>query len=239
MPQEFPNLTHGDGHLITDSFYAPVSAEETPMYLHTLQSVLQTAGLEMTIKEQDPDLSSTLLALKQRFMIGFSNGCPWPEQAISEYLHDQKIHPENLTQLAKQIIDSARFDGKHNMLFQNMLQYASEPLKKDLLSYHPWEKIKGQEDRNLPKDITDPEGKGAYGLAFGPPYFESLIPLYKFIDSATQPEVHEARYYAVTDFFQKKLGKVESINALVEQTQAFLKEPQKYVEPYVVSHQKV
>lgn len=234
MPKEFPSRIHGDGRLIVDpSFYASISKDETPQYLKALTDVIGKAKIAMTIDSQDPQLPSTLLALKQRFMIGFSNGCPWPEKAISEYLLDQKTPPTTLEQLTTQIKESALFDAKHSFLFQILLQYASIPLKDELLSYHPWQQLNEQENHNLPQDITDPHGKGAYGLAYDPPYFEVLIPLYKYIDDDKNVGNHQARYFAVTDFLEGVVNNAKSIEELVKQTKGFLINPETYIEPYL------
>jgi len=234
MPKEFPNRIYGDGRLtIKPSFYNPVSRKEYPHYLKALTDIMGKANIVITIDSQDPLLPNTLLSLKQRFMIGFSNGCPWPEKVISEYLMEQTTPPTTLEELATQIEKSARSDGKHSFFFQILLQHASKPLKRELKSYHPWQQLKGQEDHNLPQEITDPNGKGAYGLACDPPYFDVLIPLYKYIDDDNNVETHQIRYCAVTDFLETIANKVKSINELVLQTKEFLTNPQEYLQSFL------
>jgi len=234
MFKEFPNRIHGDGRLIIDeSFYSPVSRKETPQYIRTLTDIMSRAKITMPLNPQDPQLASTLLALKQRFMIAFSGGCPWPEKAVSEYLLAQKTQPATLVELTTQIRESARSDGKHSFLFQSLLQNASKPLRDELLNYHPWQPLEKQENRHLPHNITDSDGKGAYGLAYDPPYFDVLIPLYKYIDDNKNKGTHEARYFAVTDFLEKAASGAQSIEDLIGQTKGFLTNPQAYLEQYL------
>lgn len=154
-------------------------------------------------------------------MIGFSNGCPWIEKAITENLLAQKTRPTTLRKL-KKIVKSEYFDGKHSFLFQNLVQVASKSLKKKLLGYHRWKKIKKQENRNLPKEMTDPRGKGAYGLAHGPLYFEIFIPLYTFIDKGKNIVDRQTRYVEVLEFFDKVGSKVTSIVMLEKEMKIFL-----------------
>lgn len=234
MPKEFPNRIHGDGRLIIKpSFFSPVSQRESPQYLKKLTDIMRRANIVITIDSQDPLLPDTLLSLKQRFMIGFSNGCPWPEKVISEYLMEQTTPPTTLKELATQIEKSARSDGKHSFLFQILLQHASKPLKRELKSYHPWQQLKEQEDHNLPQEITDPDGKGAYGLAYDSPYFDVMIPLYKYIDDDKNVETHQIRYCAVTEFLETVANKAKSVEELVSQTKEFLANPQKYLQPFL------
>jgi hypothetical protein len=239
MPKEFLGRIHGDGRLtVDDSFYSPISEDETPQYLKVLTNILDKAKITMTINPQDLKLPRTLLALKQRFIIGFSNGCPWPEKAISKYLLKQTAPPTTLEELTTLIKDSALFDGKHSFLFQSLLESASKPLKDALLSYHPWRQLEGQEDHNLPQDITNPHGKGAFGLAYDPPFFEVLIPLYRYIDDDENIGTHQARYFAVTDFFEKVANKTLTIEEFIEQTKGFLSHPDKYLRPHLINHKQ-
>ncbi|OGK63015.1 hypothetical protein A2334_01480 [Candidatus Roizmanbacteria bacterium RIFOXYB2_FULL_38_10] len=230
MPKEFPGRIHGDGRVIMDdSFYSPVTKKQKPFYIKTLQKILSNAHIEVPIDNQNPILPDTLLALKQRFMIGFSNGCPWPEKAISEYLLEQATKPQTLEDLTTQIKESAHGDGKHSFLFQGLLRHASPELRNELLSYHPWQRLERQEDHNLPQDITDDSGKGAYGLAYNPPYFDVLIPLYKYIDDDTKGDTKQDRFFAVLNFFEKGAAKAQTITDLVNQAGAFLSNPQAYL----------
>lgn len=234
MSKEFPNRIHGDGRLIMDmSFYSPLNKKESIHYSNTLKSIIKKTNISFEIDQADPRLPDTLLALKQRFMIGFSNGCPWPEKVISRYLSNQEKPPSNLDDLTTLIKESGHADGKHSFLFQDLLVNSSQPLKNELLNYYPWQKIDAQENRNLPKDITSPDGKGGYGLAFDPPYFEVLVPLYKYIDDKKNPGTQEARYFAVSDFFEHVAGKTESIRKLIAETNKFLSNSQSYVSPYM------
>lgn len=180
----------------------------------------------------DQALPHTLLTLKQRFKIGFSNGCPWPEKAIAEHLESQISAISSLEQLEEGIRESGLSDGKHSMLFQNLLQFASKPLKKELLSYHPWEALEKQENQHLPDEVTDPKGKGGYGIAYDPPFFDVLKPLYRFIDEEKDRNVHNARHLAVVEFFEKTASKVKTIDELVKQTNKFLAQP-KYVKQFL------
>lgn len=126
--------------------------------------------------------------------------------------------------MAELLRQSAIPDGNHSMLFQLLLEHTSDSLKKELLSYHsPWERISDQEDWNLPEDITNPEGRGAYGLAFDPPYFESIIPLMKYIKESADPNSKfEDRFWKVMEFFEKKVSKVITIGELIEATKNFI-----------------
>ena len=233
MPVEFPNRIHGDGRLIINpSFNAPLRKNESQQYLNALTHILGEAAISLTINPADPQLPSTLLALKQRFMIGFSNGCPWPEKVIKNHLLKQEKPPTSLNELAQEITKSGLADGRNNMLYQILLQNGSDSLKDELLSYHPWSHIEGQEDRNLPKDITDENGRGGYSLAYDPPYFDALIPLYKYIDNGAEG-THDARYFAVMEFFEKTAGKMKSIQELVKKTEGFLSNPSAYLKPFL------
>lgn len=223
MPKEYPGRIHGDGHLIVnESFYKPLTREEISQYFAILVSIMCKARIQIAIHTHDPEVQKTLLALKQRFIIGFSNGCPWIEKAIIENLLEQKTPPTTLRKLRNKIVKSEYFDGKHSFLFQNLVEVASEPLKKKLLGYHLWKKIDKQEDRNLPKEMTELKGKGAYGLAHDPLYFGVLIPLYEFIDLGENLESRQARYVKVLEFFEGVGSKVTSITALKRETKMFL-----------------
>jgi len=238
MSKEFSKRIHGDGHLIMNSsFYSPINKKETPHYLNALTIILNKSEIFMPIEQKDPKLPDVLLALKQRFMIAFSNGCPWPEKAISEYLSSQQKLPTSLDELTTQINESGRVDGKRSFLFQSLINYSSESLKKELLSYHPWNPLEKQENHNLPEDITEPNGKGAYGLANDSPFFEVIVPLYKYIDDG-KPGTNEARYFAVSDYMEKVAGKAKSIKELVAETNKFLSNPKNYLKPYLAETKK-
>ncbi len=234
MSKEFPGRIHGDGHLIMDiSFYCPLNKKESIHYANTLKSIIKKANIGFEIDQADPGLPNTLLALKQRFMIGFSNGCPWPEKIIGKYLSNQEQAPTNLDDLTKLIKKSGHADGKHSFLFQDLLANSSQPLKNEILNYHPWQKIAGQEDHNLPEDITNSKGKGGYGMAYNPPFYEVLVPLYKYIDDKKNPGTQEARYFAVSDFFGAVASKTKSIKALIVETNKFLSNSSVYLGPYL------
>lgn len=236
MFKEFLGRKHGDAGLIVDnSFYEPVAEEAREQYLDMLSSIIKQAQIPLEFSPQDSRLADVLLALKQRLMIGYSNGCPWPERAIIEDLQDiekQRGALDNLEELAIRIRETAQPDGKRSFLFQMLLQHASPALKKELLSYHGWAKLDKQEDDHLPKEITDPNGEGAYGLAYDPPYFEVIMPLFKFIEADQDLKIRQARYFAVIDFFEKRISKVDSIDGLVKQTKDFLDNP-KYFKQYL------
>jgi len=70
-------------------------------------------------------------------------------------------------------------------------------------------------------------------LACDPPYFDVLIPLYKYIDDDNNVETHQIRYCAVTDFLETIANKVKSINELVLQTKEFLANPQEYLQSFL------
>ena len=234
MPERFAHRTHGDGRLImNEGFYRPLGKRAARAYTNVLGSIMERSHLPFTLDPKDTELPNTLLALRQRFQIGFSNGCPWPEKAITEFIEKEEKPPTSLPELTQVIQKSMQFDGKHSFLFQGLLRSASPTLKNELLSYHPWKRLEGQEDRNLPPEITRPDGKGAYGLAYDPPYFDVLIPLYKFIDEpGISKEEHQARFFAVTDFFENTMGSFETIDEVIEATRAYLQNPQ-YVKQYL------
>lgn len=233
MPEKMQYRKHGDGRLIIGkSFYEPLRKKSREYYSGILVRILTQAKIGLPTDLSENTLDDTLLTLRQRFMISFSNGCPWPEKAIADYLEKMDNPPTTLMELREGIRKSGLEDGRNSFLFQNLLQFASKPLKEELLSYHPWKRLEKQEDRHLPDEITSKDGKGAYGIAHDPPFFEALKPLYKFIDEGSDKEVRNARHLAVIDFFEHDISKIKSIEELITKTEEFIKNP-KYVEDYL------
>jgi hypothetical protein len=84
MPKENEGRIHGDGHIWMESFDRPLNESEQVLYKGLLINILERAGLNLVVENGDPELPQTLLSLKQRMEVGFSNGCPFPEKAINE-----------------------------------------------------------------------------------------------------------------------------------------------------------
>ncbi len=226
MANEHTGRIHGDGHILLDAFDRSLNPKEQVEYSDLLTSLLEGVGSELKFEPDNTDLPKVLLTLRQRMEIGFSNGCPFPEKAIKEFLLEQKSLPKSLSELAEALRKSSIFDGNHSMLFQLLLENAPDSLKNELQSYHsPWTKLSDQENRNLPMDITEKSGRGAYGMAYDPPYFNSIIPL-KYIkdEDRKSTDTREDRFWKVIGFFETKAININSIDELVAKTQGFLDE---------------
>lgn len=224
MPKEHAGRIHGDGRLMMDSFDRPNTESEKVLYQGILKDILRKAGVKLKIDKKDPDLSETLLTLRQRFEIGFSNGCPWPNKLITKFLSTTEKPPQTLKELTELIRLSSLEDGKHSALFQVLLANASDSLRGELTSFHSWNQITGQENQNLPADITRRGGKGAYGLAYDPPYFQVIKPLRTFIDGEESDtnEARQERTWKVIKFFERTTGKTSTIDRFVAKTDRFL-----------------
>ena len=105
-----------------------------------------------------------------------------------------------------------------------LLDNASDSLRDELTNFHSWSPITGQENQNLPADITHWGGKGAYGLAYDPPYFKVIKPLRAFIDGkeSDTDEVRQERTWKVVKFFEKTADRTLTIDRFVAKTDRFL-----------------
>lgn len=93
MAKENEGRIHGDSHIWKERFDRPVRRNERILYEDLLATIMNRADLDVVVKADDPDLPQALLALRQRMEVGFSNGCPFPEKGINEFLTEQTEKP--------------------------------------------------------------------------------------------------------------------------------------------------
>lgn len=213
MPKEYLNRAHGDGSLRLEK---SVSESERELYLQTLQRILKVIDLDFNLNKSD-EVEQTLLALKQRIALGFSNGCPSPEKVIINFIKEQGKKLTNLAQLTELILESGRSDAQCNFLYQEILKYANRTLRSELQLLKPTEKIDGQEDQNLPTERT--ADHLIAGMASDLVFFNILVPLRDFIVKAEDQQI---TYNQVLRFLIKASQESKSIEELKEKTGSFL-----------------
>ncbi len=235
MPKQIEGRIHGDGRLILSEAFFELTNEEYDHYLELLRTIISRLNLNETllIDEARPkELKLAVLALKQKFEIAFSNGCPWPEKAtVDGVVEEIKVRAKNelqapltLEEIRGLMIKSRNADGGASFLFGLLLDSVSESLREELLSYQPWEKIKGQEDDNLPAKITN-ENEG-YGLANSRPYDSVVLPILRFIGDETNGDRFKTRYGQVLEFLGELRYLANSLDELEEKVKFYFGFPE-------------
>lgn len=233
MPTEIEGRIHGDGRLVIEESFFELTNEEYDLYLELLRVTVAKLNLDehALIDEAKPEvLNSVVLLLKQKFEIGYSNGCPWPMKAtIDRILSELSVHLANesksaitLEEIGSLISESRNEDGRASFLFQLLVESANESLRQELLSYQPWERLEKQEDRNLPEHVVRLVDPQSYGLANDLPFFQVVKPLLSFIYYGNKNVIIRDRYPRVLGFFEETLGAVQNIRQLIEETEKFV-----------------
>lgn len=236
MPKTIEGRTHGDGRLVMSEAFFELTNEEYDHYLELLRTVIIRLSLDeqWLIDSAEPELlHSVVLKLKQKFEIGYSNGCPWPMKAtidrilpeLSMHLAKEPSSALTLKEIGDLISKSRNEDGRASFLFQLLLDAANGSLKQELLSYQPWEKIDGQEDNNIPAEITDENGRG-YGLANSRPYDSVILPILRFIGDEANTDRFKVRYDQVLEFFGELKYLANSLEELEEKVKFYFVFPE-------------
>ena len=212
MSKEHLKRVHGDGDTRLE---LSIKKDEYQQYLEIFQSILSKIDFDSS---EDQSIDKVLLALKQRLDLAFSNGCPWPEKVITDFINKQEDKPKNLDQLEELILESGRGDAQCNILYKKILQYANRTLRSELQLLKPVESINGQENDNLPKERT--EHNLVAGMAYDPVYFDILVPLKNFIVKAEDQNV---AHNQITKFLYTASLESRDIAELIERTKNFLK----------------
>ncbi len=235
MSKTIEGRTHGDGRLMMSEAFFELTNEEYDHYLELLRTIISRLNLNETLVIDDAtptDLRSTVLALKQKFEIAYSNGCPWPEKAtvdritseISRKIAIDTSYVVTLKEINDMIVESRNEDGRASFLFGLLIDSASESLREELLSYQPWEKIEGQEDNNLPVKITN-ENEG-YGLANSRPYDSVVLPILRFIGDKAKGDRFRTRYGQVIEFLGELKYLANSLEELEEKVKFYFDFPE-------------
>lgn len=218
MQKEFdPTRRHGDGNITLEQ---SLELKEKKHYLEIFKSICQAVSFNFGLIEGDADGENRVaLALKQRFAIGFSNGCPWPVKAITEFIESQESKPANIDQFVELILESGRIDAQHSFLYKKIMQYANTTLRSELQLLKPAGVLDLQEDNHLPMERLDE--KLVAGMAYDPVFFDILVPLRNFIFK--NDDRQKEAYYEVLDFIISASRKFKSIGEFRGETKAFLK----------------
>lgn len=223
MQMNHENRTHGDGRLFMEDFDRPLTESETTYYRQLLSTIMAAVNAEITVQPDTTEETELLTALRQRFEIAFSNGCPWPEKTLTEHL---QAHPaESPAVLTDHIRDSFSEDGATSFLYQLLVDYANPQLQRRLTNYYPATPVDGQEDRHLPATFTE-QGL-AFGLAYDELFYQVVLPLRELIDHAVDPKQTTQE---VLRFMEQAAEACETIEKLAEQTGRFLHEQQSPLE---------
>ncbi len=225
MPNAHDGREAGDGRFVVDkSFIRPLDAKEKAIYTPLLATLIIDAGLDTSFSPDDPMLPDALLALSQRYKVSFSNGCDKPDKWMREYMIKHK-HPNlTLTDLTQLIRDSTVEDAKHNMLFQQLTQYAGADLKREIFSFQAWKPLPDQETDHLPERMTRIDKPESYGMGNDSPYFDVILPLHNWIDDDANGGTYADRYFRVDTFLGQTVPKTTTLQELEAKTKVFLEE---------------
>ncbi len=248
MPIKIEDRTHGDSHLVVSkNEYFELTNEEYDYYIELLRTIVTRLHLNaytLIDAAQPAELRSTILALKQKYEIAYSNGCPWPMKATidriaserSKHLAIDKDYVVTLKDIKEMVVEGRNEDGRASFLFQLLLESVNESLTQELLSFQPWERLEEQEDENLPERITREENPLSYGLANDLPYFQVIKPLLGFIYDGNKNVIIRDRYQRVLEFFETKLDSVQTIEQLIKVTKGFVDSQFTLVVTYECNH---
>lgn len=205
MPEKITGRTHGDAQLISEESFFELSPSDRDIFFPLLEEITEKVGIKFEITRDDGELEQAVLAVKQKFLVAYSNGCHRPVRATVEFLAEyQSEHAiADMTELTAALKQSAEADGAANLLFQLLCERASRELKNELLAHEAWTTLDDQEPEHLPASITGQNGVGGFGLANERAYFSIIKPLTEFIqkpiDEATLPPELYRRVFSWLD----------------------------------------
>ena len=152
--------------------------------------IAEKAGIKFEITRDDGELEQAVLAVKQKFLVAYSNGLsPTSARATVEFLAEyQSEHAiADMTELTAALKQSAEADGAANLLFQLLCERASRE-QNELLAHEAWTTLDDQEPEHLPASITGQDGVGGFGLANERAYFSIIKPLTEFIQNQSMKQ---------------------------------------------------
>lgn len=223
MPTTPEHRIHGDGQLFRHDFDRPLSNEELTRYRSILSAIMTTASIQVEVEPSSLEESQLLLALRQRFEIAFSNGCPHPEKSLVEYLSqpDIKVRIKHVADLITVIEESLREDGATSFLYQLLLEQTNPVLRAEIETYHPTQGIEDEEAEHLPSTFTNQSDRKAYGLANDELFYHVILPLRQLIDDSSEPKTTTLK---VLNFLEDAGRSAQTITGLADLTKAFLQQ---------------